>query len=213
MEFGPRSLGNRSILGDPRLVSLQSSINRNVIFRESFRPFAPAVLEGRSSDYFDLQGDSPYMLKVANVAESQLRARLGSFNEIFDIKLYVIKNLSVEERMTVFNITKERGARAGLIQPDEKTFKYLENKPMSPKKDKWNKALDYWSKLKSDYGSKFDKEVIINGNDVIPQVTWGTSPEDVVPVDGSVPDPNKEKNKDRQASMKRSLEYLSLIHI
>ena len=122
----------------------------------------------------------------------------------------VIKNLSMEERMTVCNMTIEGGARAGLIQPDEKTFKYLENKPMSPKKDKWNKALDYWRKLKSDDNCKFDKEVTINGNDVVPQVTWGTSPQDVVPVTGSVPDPNKEKDKDRKTSMQRSLEYMGL---
>ncbi len=122
----------------------------------------------------------------------------------------VIKNLSMEERMTICNMTIEGGARAGLIQPDEKTFKYLENKPMSPKKDKWNKALDYWSNLKSDSDCKFDKEVIVNGSDVAPQVTWGTSPQDVVPVNGAVPDPNKEKDKDRQTSMKRSLEYMGL---
>ena len=84
MEFGPRSLGNRSILGDPRLVSLQSSINRKVKFRESFRPFAPAVLEERTSEYFDLQGDSPYMLKVANVAESQLKKVLDEEEEGFN---------------------------------------------------------------------------------------------------------------------------------
>ena len=122
----------------------------------------------------------------------------------------VIKNLSMEERMTVCNMTIEGGARAGLIQPDEKTFKYLENKPMSPKKDKWSKALDYWRKLKSDDNCKFDKEVTINGNDIVPQVTWGTSPQDVVPVNGSVPDPSKEKDRDRQVSMQRSLEYMGL---
>ena len=110
----------------------------------------------------------------------------------------------MEERMTVCNMTIEGGARAGLIQPDEKTFEYLKDRPMSPKKDKWEKALDYWNKLKSDDNCKFDKEVTINGNEVIPQVTWGTSPQDVAPVNGSVPDPNKEKDKDRQASMQRS---------
>ena len=122
----------------------------------------------------------------------------------------VIRNLSMEERMTICNMTIEGGARAGLIKPDEKTFKYLKDKPMSPKKEKWNKALDYWANLKSDSNCKFDKEVIINGNDVVPQVTWGTSPQDVVPVNGSVPDPNKEKDKDRKESMKRSLEYMGL---
>jgi len=134
----------------------------------------------------------------------------GGTGFVIEFSGNVIKNLSMEERMTVCNMTIEGGARAGLIQPDEKTFKYLENKPMSPKKDKWNKALDYWSNLKSDGDCKFDKEVGINGNDVAPQVTWGTSPQDVVPVNGSVPDPNKEKDKDRQESMKRSLEYMGL---
>ena len=107
-------------------------------------------------------------------------------------------------------MTIEGGARAGLIQPDEKTFKYLLNRPMSPKKEKLEKALKYWSSLKSDSGCKFDKEVVINGNEVIPQVTWGTSPQDVVPVNGSVPDPDKEIDKDRKTSMKRSLEYMGL---
>ncbi|MDP6893027.1 MAG: carbamoyltransferase [Verrucomicrobiota bacterium] len=102
MEFGPRSLGNRSILGDPRLVSLQSSINRKVKFRESFRPFAPAVLEERSSEYFDLQGGSPYMLKVANVAESQLKKVLDKEDEGFDRIKY--------ERSTIPAVTHVDGS-------------------------------------------------------------------------------------------------------
>ena len=122
----------------------------------------------------------------------------------------VIKNFSMEERMTVCNMTIEGGARAGLIQPDEKTFKYLENRPLSPKKDNWNKALDYWNTLKSDKDSNFDKVIVINGDDVVPQVTWGTSPQDVVPVNGSVPDPKKEKDNDRRVAMERSLDYMGL---
>ena len=134
----------------------------------------------------------------------------GGTGYVIEFSGNVIKNLSMEERMTICNMTIEGGARAGLIEPDEKTFKYLENKPMSPKKDNWKKAIDSWTKLKSDNGCKFDKEVFIDGNEVIPQVTWGTSPQDVVPVNGSVPDPSNEKNKDRQMSMKRSLEYMGL---
>ena len=122
----------------------------------------------------------------------------------------VIKNLSMEERMTVCNMTIEGGARAGLIQPDEVTFKYLENRPMSPKKDKWKKALDYWRGLRSDDNCKFDKEVIIEGKDIVPQVTWGTSPQDVVPVNGLVPDPNKEHDKDKRVAMERSIDYMGL---
>tara|TARA_B100000029_G_scaffold428813_1_gene438924 strand:- start:1666 stop:3069 length:1404 start_codon:yes stop_codon:yes gene_type:complete len=134
----------------------------------------------------------------------------GGTGFVIEFSGQVIKNLSMEERMTICNMTIEGGARAGLIQPDEKTFKYLENKPMSPKNDNWNKALEYWANLKSDDNCKFDKEVLINGNDVAPQVTWGTSPQDVVPVNGSVPDPEKEKDSDRKESMKRSLEYMGL---
>ncbi len=122
----------------------------------------------------------------------------------------VIKNLSIEERMTVCNMTIEGGARAGLIEPDKKTFEYLKGKPMSPKHNNWNKALEYWSNLKSDDDCKFDKEVVIKGEDIVPQVTWGTSPQDVVPVNGFVPNPDKEKDKDRKVAMERSLNYMGL---
>ena len=122
----------------------------------------------------------------------------------------VIENLSIEQRMTICNMSIEAGARAGLIAPDEKTIKYLKNKPMSPKKANWDQAVEYWSKLKSDQDAKFDKEVEIKGNDISPMVTWGTSPQDVVAVTGTVPDPEKEKNEDRKKSMKRSLNYMGL---
>jgi 3-isopropylmalate/(R)-2-methylmalate dehydratase large subunit len=122
----------------------------------------------------------------------------------------VIKNLSIEERMTVCNMTIEGGARAGLIEPDKKTFEYLKGKPMSPKHNNWNKALEYWSNLKSDDDCKFDREVVIKGEDIVPQVTWGTSPQDVVPVNGFVPNPDQEKDKDRKVAMERSLNYMGL---
>ena len=122
----------------------------------------------------------------------------------------VIKNLSIEERMTVCNMTIEGGARAGLIEPDKKTFEYLKGKPMSPKNNNWNKALEHWSNLKSDDDCKFDKEVVIKGEDIVPQVTWGTSPQDVVPVNGFVPNPDQEKDKDRKVAMERSLNYMGL---
>ena len=122
----------------------------------------------------------------------------------------VIENLSVEQRMTICNMTIEAGARAGLIAPDEKTINYLKNKPKSPKGINWEQAIKYWSNLQSDAGAKFDKEVEIKGDDISPMVTWGTSPQDVVSITGSVPDPDKEKNEDRKASMNRSLNYMGL---
>ena len=123
----------------------------------------------------------------------------------------VITNLNIEQRMTICNMSIEAGARAGLIAPDGKTIQYLKDKPMSPKKTDWDKAIEYWSKLKSDIGAKFDLEVEIKGDDISPMVTWGTSPQDVVSVTSSVPDPQKEKDEDRRASMNRSLDYMGLI--
>ncbi len=122
----------------------------------------------------------------------------------------VIRSLSMEERMTVCNMTIEAGARAGLIAPDEKTFDYLKNKSMSPKGEDWLKAVKFWKTLYSDKECKFDKEINIDGKDIEPLVTWGTSPQDVSPVTGVVPDPEKEKNEDRKMAMKRSLEYMGL---
>ena len=122
----------------------------------------------------------------------------------------VIENLNIEQRMTICNMSIEAGARAGLIAPDEKTIQYLKDKPMSPRKKNWDKAVEYWTTLKSDPDAKFDKEVEIRGDDISPMVTWGTSPQDVVPVTGVVPDPEKEKDEDRKKSMIRSLNYMGL---
>ena len=122
----------------------------------------------------------------------------------------VIENLNIEQRMTICNMSIEAGARAGLIAPDEETYKYLKDKPMSPKKENWDKALQYWSKLKSEEGAHFDKELEIKGEEITPMVTWGTSPQDVVSITGLVPDPEKEKNKDKKISMNRSLNYMGL---
>tara|TARA_X000001036_G_scaffold42713_1_gene34207 strand:+ start:186 stop:1586 length:1401 start_codon:yes stop_codon:yes gene_type:complete len=122
----------------------------------------------------------------------------------------VIKNLSMEERMTVCNMTIEAGARAGLIAPDEKTFEYFKGRPMSPKGEKWKEALLNWKNLYSDKDCSFDKEININGEDIEPLVTWGTSPQDVSPISGTVPDPESENDEDRKSAMYRSLKYMGL---
>ncbi len=134
----------------------------------------------------------------------------GGTGYVIEFAGEVIKNLSMEERMTVCNMTIEAGARAGLISPDEKTFEYLKDKIMSPKGEDWNKALKFWKTLYSDKDCKFDKEIHIDGKEIEPLVTWGTSPQDVSPVTGIVPDPNEETNEDRKMAMKRSLEYMGL---
>ena len=122
----------------------------------------------------------------------------------------LISSLSVEQRMTICNMTIEGGARAGLIEPDEKIFNYLNGRPMSPKKENWDKALDYWSKLKSDGDANFDKEVTLDGKDIMPMVTWGTSPQDVISIDGRIPNPENEADEDRKNSIERSLKYMGL---
>jgi len=134
----------------------------------------------------------------------------GATGMVIEYAGSVIENLNIEQRMTICNMSIEAGARAGLIAPDEKTIKYLKGRPMSPKKENWDKAAEYWSTLKSDPEAKFYKEVEIKGSDISPMVTWGTSPEDVVSINGIVPDPEKEKDKDRKASMIRSLKYMGL---
>jgi 3-isopropylmalate/(R)-2-methylmalate dehydratase large subunit len=122
----------------------------------------------------------------------------------------VIEDLNIEQRMTICNMSIEAGARAGLISPDSKTIQYLKNKPMSPKNNKWDMAVDYWSQLKSDADATFDREIEIKGHEISPMVTWGTSPQDVVSITGIVPDPEKEKDEDRKISMNRSLNYMGL---
>ena len=134
----------------------------------------------------------------------------GGTGYVIEFAGEVIRNLSMEERMTICNMTIEAGARAGLIAPDKKTFDYLKGKPKSPKGENWEKALAFWKKLYSDKNSKFDKEVNINGSEIEPLVTWGTSPQDVATITGTVPDPEKEKDEERKVAMYRSLEYMGL---
>ena len=122
----------------------------------------------------------------------------------------LISSLSVEQRMTICNMTIESGARAGLIQPDQKVFDYLKNKPMSPKNENWDKALEYWGQLKSDDDVSFDKEISFEAKAIKPMVTWGTSPQDVVTIDGKVPNPDQEVDPDKKNSIERSLKYMGL---
>ena len=134
----------------------------------------------------------------------------GGTGYVIEFAGEIIKNLSMEERMTICNMTIEAGARAGLIAPDQKTFDYLKGKPKSPKGDNWEKALTFWKTLYSDKDAKFDKEININGSDIEPLVTWGTSPQDVVSITSNVPDPEKETDEERKIAMYRSLEYMGL---
>ncbi|THD85554.1 3-isopropylmalate dehydratase large subunit [Aliigemmobacter aestuarii] len=120
-----------------------------------------------------------------------------------------IRDLSMEGRMTVCNMAIEGGARAGLIAPDEKTFEYVKGRPHAPKGAAWEAALAYWKTLYTDEGAHFDKVVTIKGEDIAPVVTWGTSPEDVLPITGSVPAPEDFTGGKVEAA-RRSLDYMGL---
>ena len=122
----------------------------------------------------------------------------------------VIQELSMEGRMTICNMSIEGGARAGLIAPDEKTFEYIKGRPYAPQGDDWDKAVSFWKSLPSDESAHYDKEIVIKGNDIVPQVTWGTSPQDVVPIDGRVPDPSQIEDVNRRKAVERSLDYMGL---
>ena len=118
--------------------------------------------------------------------------------------------LSMESRMTICNMSIEAGARAGLIAPDQITFDYIKGRPYAPSNEHWEKAIEYWSSLPSDQDAFYDKELIINSDEIDPMVTWGTSPEDVVAVNGFVPDPSSGNTENKQKSIQRSLDYMGL---
>ena len=134
----------------------------------------------------------------------------GGTGHVIEFAGEAIRGLSMEGRMTVCNMTIEAGARAGLIAPDETTFEYLKGRPMAPKAGQWEQAVAFWRTLPSDAGARYDREVTLNAADIAPQVTWGTSPEDVLPITGSVPHPEDAKSDSKRKSIERSLEYMGL---
>ena len=121
-----------------------------------------------------------------------------------------ISKLTMEGRMTICNMSIEAGARAGLIAPDEKTFEYIKGRPYAPKADNWNKAIKYWKSLTSERDAMYDKEVKIKATSIEPQVTWGTSPQDVVSINGKTPDPKKISDSKKRSAVQRSLDYMGL---
>jgi 3-isopropylmalate/(R)-2-methylmalate dehydratase large subunit len=121
-----------------------------------------------------------------------------------------IQALSMEGRMTVCNMTIEAGARAGMIAVDDTTIDYLKDRPFSPKADEWAKAVSAWRDLHSDDGAHFDKVVVLKAEDIKPQVTWGTSPEMVVPVTATIPDPTAEADSVKRNGMEKALKYMGL---
>ncbi|MCW9051128.1 MAG: 3-isopropylmalate dehydratase large subunit [Motiliproteus sp.] len=121
-----------------------------------------------------------------------------------------IRSLSIEGRMTVCNMAIEAGARAGMVAVDDNTIEYVKGRPFAPQGDDWDKAVAAWSDLHSDDDAEFDVTVILNGSEIKPQVTWGTSPEMVLPVDATVPDPSQEADPTKKQGIERALEYMGL---
>jgi 3-isopropylmalate/(R)-2-methylmalate dehydratase large subunit len=134
----------------------------------------------------------------------------GGTGHVIEYSGEAIKKLSMEGRMTVCNMSIEAGARAGMIAPDQVTFDYLVDKPMSPKGNDWDLAMEWWKSLPSDDNAFYDKKVTIDASKIKPTVTWGTSPEDVVSIDGYIPDPSKINDDDIRQKIERSLEYMGL---
>jgi 3-isopropylmalate/(R)-2-methylmalate dehydratase large subunit len=134
----------------------------------------------------------------------------GGTGHVIEYTGSAIRALSMEGRMTVCNMSIEAGARAGLVAPDETTFAYLKGRPMAPEGEAWDKAVAYWKTLPSDEGAFYDREISLEGSSVSPTVTWGTSPEDVVPITGRVPDPADIKDEAKRAAVQRSLDYMGL---
>jgi 3-isopropylmalate/(R)-2-methylmalate dehydratase large subunit len=134
----------------------------------------------------------------------------GGTGHVIEYTGQAVTDLSMEGRMTMCNMSIEAGARAGLVAPDEKTFAYVAGRPMAPKGAQWEQALAYWKTLPSDPGAKYDTEITIPVSDIPPQVTWGTSPQDELPITASVPDPAAETDEYRRRAIARSLEYMGL---
>jgi 3-isopropylmalate/(R)-2-methylmalate dehydratase large subunit len=121
-----------------------------------------------------------------------------------------VRNLSMEGRMTLCNMSIEAGARCGMVAVDETTVEYLKGRRYAPKGDMWERAVAHWRTLRSDDHAKFDRVVTLDAREIKPQVTWGTSPEMVVPIDGRVPDPDKEKDATKRTGIERALVYMGL---
>jgi 3-isopropylmalate/(R)-2-methylmalate dehydratase large subunit len=134
----------------------------------------------------------------------------GGTGHVIEYAGEAIRSLSMEGRMTVCNMSIEGGARAGMVAPDEKTFAYLKDRPKAPKGAAWDAALRYWETLRSDEGAHFDAEIRLDAANLPPIVTWGTSPEDVVSVEGAVPNPDDIADENKRTSKWRALNYMGL---
>ena len=159
-----------------------------------------------------VEGDAPPSVTAKDIILAIIgeMGTAGATGHVIEYAGQAIRDLSMEGRMTVCNMSIEGGGRAGLIAPDQKTFDYIKGRPYAPQGEEWDAALEHWKQLYSDEDAVFDRELTLDVNDLPPLVTWGTSPEDVVSVTGTVPDPQATDDEGKRASMLRSLEYMGL---
>jgi 3-isopropylmalate/(R)-2-methylmalate dehydratase large subunit len=134
----------------------------------------------------------------------------GGTGHVIEYRGSTFRDMSIEGRLTIANMSIEGGARSGLFAPDDTTFAYLEGRPMAPKGEEWDRAVEYWRTLYTDDGARFDRSVRLDATEIAPNVTWGTSPEDVVPITGIVPDPESFADPAKQAAARKSLDYMGL---
>ncbi len=159
-----------------------------------------------------VEGDLPIGVRAKDMILAII-AKIGTAGGTGHVIEYAgdaITALSMEGRMTICNMTIEAGARAGLIAPDEVTFAYLKNRPLAPKGADWERAVEFWRCLPSDVGAKYDQEILLKASDIAPMITWGTSPEDALPITGKVPSAKDEKDENKRRSIEQSLAYMGL---
>jgi 3-isopropylmalate/(R)-2-methylmalate dehydratase large subunit len=161
----------------------------------------------------EVEGDLPFGVTAKDLILAIIGkiGTAGGTGHVVEYAGSAIRKLSMEGRMTVCNMTIEAGARAGLIAPDETTFAYLKGRPHAPKSAAWEQAIKFWRTLPADPGAHYDTQVALDAAAIVPQVTWGTSPQDVLPITGKVPDPAAEPDEAKRAAMQRSLDYMGLV--
>ncbi len=152
-------------------------------------------------------GVSPKDVVLAIIGET---GAAGGTGHVIEYTGSAIRGMSVEGRLTVCNMAIEGGARSGLVAPDEATFAYLKGRPMAPAGEAWDEAVAWWRTLPTDPGAAFDRTVLLDAGDIAPNLTWGTSPEDVVPVTGAVPDPDSFADPAKRDAARKSLAYMGL---
>ena len=171
------------------------------------------LIQGKAKNFrINVVGDAPSYVTAKDIALAIIGeiGTAGGTGYVLEYAGEAIEALSMEGRMTLCNMSIEAGARAGLVAPDEKTFAFLKDRPRAPKGADWEQAVAYWQTLTSDEDAVFDKEITIDAAALPPLVTWGTSPQDVIAVDGHVPDPSDIADEGRRKATERALDYMGL---